>query len=62
MLTPRPGDRLYYRTPTTLYPATVLGYLYATLLLRVDWGDRCTDLSLCWALGHEKYNRVAPPF
>jgi len=61
-MSPHPGDRLYYRTSTTLYPAVVLGYLYATLLLRVDWGDRCTDVGLCWARGHEEYDRIAPPF
>ena len=61
-MTPLPGPRCLYRTPTTLYPAVVVGYLYATMILRVEWGDRCTDLSLCWALGAEEYDRIAPPF
>jgi hypothetical protein len=53
---------IYYRTATTLYPAVVVGYLYASLILRVDWGDRCRDVSLCWAPGREEWHRVAPPF
>jgi hypothetical protein len=32
------------------------------LVLRVDWGDRCTDLGIEWAPGGEDWDRIAPPF
>jgi hypothetical protein len=32
------------------------------LVLRVDWGDRCTDMGLEWAPGSEEWDRIAPPF
>ena len=59
-----PGYRLYYRgkVSDTLYPAIVLGTPMDVLVLRVDWGDRCTDLGLEWASGSEEWDRIAPPF
>ena len=61
-MTPQPGHRLYYRTPQALYPAVVTCNAANVLVLRVDWGDRCTDLAIEWAPGHEEYSRIAPPF
>jgi hypothetical protein len=57
-----PGDRCYYCTGKTLYPAIVVGCPMDVLVLRVDWGDRCTDLGLEWAPGSEEWDRIAPPF
>ena len=57
-----PGYPCYYRTATHLYPAVVLGIPMDVLVLRVDWGDRCTDLGLEWAPGSQEWGRIAPPF
>jgi len=62
MINPQPGHLAFYRTATTLYPAVVTCNAADVLVLRVDWGDRCTDLSIEWAPGHEEYHRIAPPF
>jgi hypothetical protein len=57
-----PGDRILYRNDTVLYSAIVLGCPMDVLVLRVDWGDRCSDLGLEWVLGNEDFGRIAPPF
>ena len=57
-----PGDRCYYRTANSLYPAVVVGCPMDVLVLRVDWGLKCTDLGLEWAPGSEEWGRIAPPF
>jgi hypothetical protein len=57
-----PGDRCYYRTSKALYPAVVVGCPMDVLVLRVDWGLKCTDLGLEWAPGSEQWYRIAPPF